>query len=111
MVWHLVLMKPKPDLSTEDRRALLDAFDRACREIPTVRDVHVGKRFTFGAGYEAVMPDTGEYMIAISFDDAAALQTYLRHPAHQELGARWGQSLSSAFVYDYEETTLGNLRN
>lgn len=110
MVWHLVLMKPRPDLPNDDRRALLDAFDRACREIPTVRDVRVGKRFTVGAGYEAGMPDSADYMIAIGFDDAAGLQTYLRHPAHQELGARWGQSLSSGLVYDFEETTLEDLR-
>ena len=110
MVWHVVLMKPRPDLSKDDQRALIDAFDRACRQIPTVREVRVGRRFTFGAGYEAGMPDTGAFMIAISFDDAAGLQTYLRHPAHQELGARWGQSLSSGFVYDFEETTLKDLR-
>lgn len=111
MVWHLVLMKPRPDLSAGDRRGLIDAFDRACREIPTVREVRVGRRFTFGAGYEAGMPDTAEYMIAIAFDDAGGLQAYLRHPVHQELGARWGSSLSSGFVYDFEETTLGDLRN
>jgi hypothetical protein len=110
MVWHLVLMKPRPDLSIEDRRALLDAFDRACREIPTVREVRVGRRFTFGAGYEAVTPDAADYMIAIGFPDRAGLQTYLRHPAHQELGARFGHSLSSAMVYDFEETRLEDLR-
>jgi hypothetical protein len=27
---------------------------------------------------------------------------HLRHPAHEELGARFGQSLSSALVYDFE---------
>ena len=34
--------------------------------------------------------------------DLDGLQTYLRHPAHIELGARFGQSLSSALVYDFE---------
>ena len=110
MVWHLVLMKPRPDLSLEDRRALLDAFDRACRDIPTVRDVRVGSRFTFGAGYEAGAPDAADYLIAIAFDDRDGLQAYLRHPAHQELGERFGRSLSSVMVYDFEETTLEDLR-
>lgn len=102
MVWHLVLMKPKPDLACDDRRALVHAFDRACREIPTVREVRVGRRVTFGAGYEAAMPDAADYVIAIAFDDLAGLQTYLRHPAHAELGERFGQSLSSGVVYDFE---------
>jgi hypothetical protein len=110
MVWHLVLLKPKPDLSAGDRRALLDAFDRARREIPTVRDVRIGRRFRFGAGYESVAPDAADYMIAIAFDDRDGLQTYLRHPAHQELGMRFGQSLSSGMVFDFEETSLEELR-
>jgi hypothetical protein len=110
MVWHLVLMKPRRDLSTDDRRALLDAFDRACREIPTVHEVRVGRRVTSGAGYESGMPDTADYMIAISFDDASGLQAYLQHPVHEELGRRWGESLSSGLVYDFEETTLDILR-
>lgn len=109
MVWHLVLMKPRVDVSTEDRRALIDAFERACREIPTVREVRVGRRVTFGAGYEARMPDTADYIVALAFDDLAGLQTYLRHPAHEELGARFNQSLSSALVYDFEMTGLEGL--
>ncbi|MCC7417055.1 MAG: Dabb family protein [Acidobacteria bacterium] len=103
-------MKPRSGLPIADRRALLEAFDRACRDIPGVRDVRIGRRFTFGAGYEGGMPDTADYMIALAFDDAPALQAYLRHPAHQELGARWSQSLSSALVYDFEETRLEDLR-
>ena len=102
MVSHLVLMKPRADVSPADRRALVDAFDRAIREIPTVRDVRVGRRVTHGAGYEQGMPDTADYLIIIDFDDLAGLQAYLRHPAHEALGVRFGQSLSSALVYDFE---------
>lgn len=94
-------MKPRPDLSTADRQALITAFERAIREIPTVRDVRVGRRIVHGAGYEASAPDMS-YVAVIDFDDLAGLQTYLGHPAHTELGARFGQSLSSGMVYDFE---------
>lgn len=110
MVWHLVLMKPRPDLSGGDRHALVNAFDRACRDIPTIREVRVGRRVTHGAGYETAMPDTAEYVIALAFDDLAGLQTYLGHPAHEELGARFNQSLSAALVYDFEVGGIGELR-
>ena len=110
MVWHLVLMKPRPDLSADERRDLLDAFDRACREIPAVRGVHVGRRVMHGAGYEAGMPDSADYLVSLAFDDLAALQTYLRHPAHEQLGARFNESLSSALVYDFEMTELESLK-
>jgi hypothetical protein len=100
-VSHIVLMKPRSDLSAADRRALVDAFERAIRDIPTVRAVRVGRRVTHGAGYEAAMPDTADYLIVIDFDDLEGLQAYLRHPAHEALGARFNQSLDSALVYDF----------
>ena len=102
MIAHVVLFRPKPELSTDDRRLLVHAFERAVRDIPSVRSVRVGRRVTHGAGYEQSMPDTGEYLIVIDFDDLEGLQTYLRHPVHEELGTRFYQSLSSALIYDYE---------
>jgi hypothetical protein len=102
VIAHVVLMKPRTDLSPDDRRAFLAAFDRALREIPTVRGVRIGRRVRFGAHYESLSPDAGDYMAVIDFDDMAALQAYLQHPAHQELGARFYQALSSAIVCDYE---------
>ena len=102
MVWHLVLMKPKTDLSPADSQALIDAFNRAMREIPTVREVRVGRRVTHGARYEAASPDAADFVVSIGFEDLAGLQAYLRHPAHDELSARFYSSLSSALVYDFE---------
>jgi hypothetical protein len=102
MVSHLVLMKPRPDLSPEERQVLTSVFERAIREIPTVRNVRVGRRIRHGAGYELTAPDTADYLVIIEFDDVGGLREYLRHPEHQELGARFNQSLSSALVYDFE---------
>ena len=102
MISHVVLMKPKPDLTREDRRALVAAFERAVKDIPSVRAVRVGRRVRHGAGYEESALDAGDFFAMIDFDDLAGLQAYLRHPAHQELGALFGQSLSSALVYDFE---------
>ena len=102
MVSHIVLMKPRADLPADGRAALVDAFERAIREIPAVRHVRIGRRVTHGAGYEQTSPDAADYLAVIDFDDLAGLQTYLRHPAHADLGARFGQSLSAAMVYDFE---------
>jgi hypothetical protein len=103
MLSHLVLMKPRPDLSTSDRERLIAAFERAVREIPTVQRVRVGRRITHGAGYEARMPDAADYFVMIDFEDAEGLATYLRHPAHEDLGTRFNDSLAAAFVYDFED--------
>jgi len=102
MVTHVVLMKPRADLSADERRAFVAAFERATREIPSVVAVRVGRRVKHGAAYEAVAPDAADYLAAIDFADLAGLQAYLQHPAHGELGVRFGEALSSAMVYDFE---------
>ena len=109
MIAHVVLFRPKPELSTDDRRSLVDAFERAVRHIPGVRGVRAGRRVSHGAGYEQTMPDTGEYLIVIDFDDVDGLQTYLRHPAHEETAARFNQSLGSALIYDFEVGSVEGL--
>ena len=109
MVSHLVLMKPRADLSPAERLLLIGAFQRAIQEIPTVRKVHVGQRILHGAGYERPATDGADYLVVIDFDDLAGLQTYLRHPAHEALGIRFNQSLSSALVYDFEVGGLESL--
>ena len=110
MIAHVVLFRPKPELSNDDRRSLVGAFERAVRDIPGVRAVRAGRRVTHGAGYEQTMPDTGEYLIVIDFDDVDGLQTYLRHPVHEALGAQFNQSLGSALIYDFEVGGVEDLR-
>lgn len=95
-------MKPRPDLPLAERQGLAAAFARAIRAIPSVRGVRIGRRITFGAGYETRSPDAADFLVIVDFDDLAGLQVYLRHPAHEELGARFNQWLGSAMVYDFE---------
>jgi hypothetical protein len=109
VVTHVVLMKARPDLSPDDREAFIAAFERAARDIAEIRAVRIGRRATFGAGYESTTPDM-DFVAMIDFDDLGALQAYLRHPAHAELGARFGQALSGALVYDFEVGGLEALR-
>ena len=111
MVTHLVLLKPRPDLSPGDRERLVAAFERALAEIPTVRNVHVGERVTHGAAYEARMPDTADFLVMIDFDDADGLAAYLRHPAHETLGTCFSELLAGALVYDFEDVGLDRLRD
>jgi hypothetical protein len=109
MISHVVLMKPRADLSAADRAGFVDAFERAVREIPTVRAVYVSRRIRHGAGYEQTSPDV-DFVALINFEDLEGLQTYLRHPAHQELGVRFGQAMQLAMVYDCEVGELAKLR-
>jgi stress responsive alpha/beta barrel protein len=102
VVIHLVLLKPRPDLSAAERGAFVAAFERAAAQIPSVRGVRFGRRVMHGAGYEAGAPDTADFLALLEFDDLAGLQAYLQHPAHREVGEQFGRSVSSALVYDFE---------
>ncbi len=110
MVSHLVLLKPRPDLTGDGRQRLIAAFERALREIPTIRAVRVGRRRRIGAGYETGMPEL-DYFVEIDFDDVDGLKRYLDHPAHRELGDRFSDSLAGALVFDFEQVGLEALRD
>jgi len=102
MIAHVVLVKPKKGLSRDARHAFVAAFEKAVKEIPTVRRVQFGRRVKIGAGYEGSASDAADYLAWIEFDDVAGLQAYLRHPAHAELGFRFNQAAAAANVYDFE---------
>ncbi len=110
MVSHVVLFTPRPDLSRDDRLALLTAFEHAVRAIPTVRGVRLGRRIKHGAAYERQTPEAAEFLVVIDFDDIPALQLYLEHEAHREIGAHFRQFLASALVYDFDLTDIGDLK-
>ena len=102
MISHLVLLKPRHDLPDEARRVLGAALRKALTEIPSVRGARIGRRVVHGAGYERGMPDSGEFVAILDFDDLAGLQAYLAHPAHVDLGQRFNEAMESALVYDFE---------
>lgn len=103
-------MKPRADLTARDREALIGAFEHAVREIPVVRAVRIGRRVSHGAQYEQTSPDAADFLIQVDFDDLASLQAYLRHPAHEAVGAHFNRLLDSRWVYDFETGDLARLR-
>lgn len=109
MLIHLVLLKPRPDLTTAERQTFVGAFERAMRDIPSVRGVRVGKRVTHGAGYEQAAPDAADFAAMIEFEDLLGLQEYLRHPAHEEVRTLFHTSLAGAMVYDFAMGGLEDL--
>jgi len=100
-VTHLVLFRPHPTLTAEQRQGLADALLHALRDIPSVRRARVGARITHGRGYEALMRTDYPYIAMLEFDDAAGLMAYLAHPAHTALGNRFFESFEEALIYDF----------
>jgi hypothetical protein len=108
MVLHLVLFRPKPNLSPAERSALVASFARAVREIPSVRLSRVGRRITHGRGYEQSMREDYQYAALLEFDDVTGLRAYLEHPAHEELARRFFSAFEDALMYDYEDLEVSD---
>lgn len=102
MIVHLVLFRPRADLTPDQRAALASSFEGALRAIPAIRQVRVGRRVTTGRPYEAMMSADYPYAAIIEFDDVDGLRNYLDHPAHQQLAARFFESFEDALIYDFE---------
>ncbi|MGH9345987.1 MAG: Dabb family protein [Vicinamibacterales bacterium] len=107
MVAHIVLFRPRTELPADERAALVGAFSHALREIPHLRRACVGRRVVHGRPYEQIMTEDFPYAVVLEFDDVDALKSYLQHPAHEELGARFFASFEAALMYDYEMSEDG----
>ena len=109
MIAHVVLFRPRADLSPGDAQALADAFARALEAIPFVRRARAGRRVTIGREYEQLMAVDYQYAAILEFDDLAGLKGYLDHAAHAELGTRLFASIEAGLVYDFELTGADGL--
>ncbi len=110
MLSHVVLLAPRPDLTPAELEAFVSAFERAAREIPSVRAVRVGRRVRHGQMYEAAMTTDFAVFASFEFDDLEGLQAYVNHPAHADLAAHFYGSLAAGLAYDYEMGTVGSVR-
>jgi hypothetical protein len=103
MIAHVVLFKPKHQLTAPERQAVIEDLKAAASGIPTVRKLRVGKRIRHGRpGYEQLMREDFEYVLIIEFDDVEGLTAYLAHPAHAAIGSHFMQASAAALAYDYE---------
>lgn len=102
MIAHIVLLRPREDLSAAETTGFLDVLERSLRDIPCIRRARVGRRVRLGHGYEQLMRADFPFAAVLEFDDLAGLEAYLAHPAHEELGARLFAAAGDVLIYDFE---------
>jgi hypothetical protein len=102
MIAHLILFRPRADVSPSERRAIIDAYAVALREIAVIRRARVGRRVLIGRAYEDIMRTDFPYAAILEFDDLDGLRTYLDHAAHQEMATRLFAAVAETLVYDFE---------
>jgi hypothetical protein len=105
VIAHIVLLKPRPDLTAEQRHEALLTLAHAAANVPEIRSFRFGTRVKHGMpGYEQLMETDFEFALIIEVDDVEALKRYLTAPAHRALGRLFSTATASALAYDYEFT-------
>ena len=102
MIAHIVLFRPRADLSESGRAELVSAFETAMQAIPSIRGARIGTRVLHGRPYEALMTSHYPYAAVLEFDDLAGLKAYLEHPAHERLGSTFFETFEQALMYDFD---------
>jgi uncharacterized protein (DUF1330 family) len=101
VIAHVVLFRPRADLSEAERAAFIAALEHAVTSIPTVARARVGRRLVMGRDYDALAGDTFPFVAILEFEHEADLRSYLEHPAHAALGAQFYTASAAAQVFDF----------
>jgi stress responsive alpha/beta barrel protein len=102
VIAHVVLFKPKADLTDAQRRTFVDALERALLGIPVIKRARVGRRRTLGRTYDAQNLQDFPFLAILEFDGESDLLAYLEHPAHRLLGEQFYVLAASALALDFE---------
>ena len=93
MIYHILLLEPKPETTPEDMEAVLQACKALKGQIPGLLDVQAGpNQHTANFGYT--------YGFVMTFADAEALKAYSPHPAHKAVSPRLRQLCSHLLNFD-----------
>jgi hypothetical protein len=109
VIAHIVLFRPRADVTSSDVEGLIAAIERAHRESRSVRRFRVGKRTLRSAPYAAGIEEF-PYAALVEFDDLRGLEAYLAHPAHADLGRRFWATSEAATAYDFELFDASDVR-
>lgn len=110
MIAHLVLFTPRVSLDSAEREGLVAALEHACRDIPSIRRVRIGRRRVLGQAYDSLSPVEFEFAAILEFDTETDLRAYLDHPAHVELGRRFRSLADVAVAHDFEIVDAAGIR-
>jgi hypothetical protein len=104
LIAHVVLFRLRPDVSLEDRRALIDVWTAALKDMPMIRRARIGRRLMIGRSYESLTRLDFPFAAILEFDDVEALRAYLDHSAHDVLATRLFAAIADTLIYDFEVT-------
>lgn len=96
MLRHVVLFKFKPETSTQNVKAVEDAFRALPGKMDAIKD------FEWGTDVSVENKAQGfTHCFFVSFASEADRDAYLPHPAHKAFGGVVGPHIDQVLVFDY----------
>jgi hypothetical protein len=101
MILHVVLYQPRASATPEDLAALTTSLEVACREIPAIQQVRVGKAGELRVAYDGRSSgQIYEYLALFEFRDELDFRAYLEHPQHRVLGEMFWKVCERTHIMD-----------
>jgi Stress responsive A/B Barrel Domain. len=101
MIAHVVLFRPKRELTAEERQAFVGALEDALTKIDLIKRATIARRIVLGRLYDQGATDF-PFAAILEFATEADLRAYLDHPAHVNLGRQFYLASEQALALDYE---------
>jgi hypothetical protein len=98
VISHIVLFRPRADVTPAEQRAFVVALEEACRRVPTIRRATIGRSLPSDNGHDF------PYTAVMEFDDEAGFTAYLAHPLHVPLATLFRQTCAATMVVNAETT-------
>ena len=83
MIAHVVLFRPKPQLTADERSAFVATLEHALNNIAVIKRSRVGRRITIGRQYDLQNADDYPFAAILEFENEIDLRAYLDHSAHR----------------------------
>jgi Stress responsive A/B Barrel Domain len=93
MIYHVLLLKPKPETTSEELLAALEPFKALKGQIPGLMEVQTGvNQHTAHQGYT--------HGFVMTFESEEALKAYSPHPTHKALSPELRRLCSDLLNFD-----------
>lgn len=103
MIAHIVLFRPKAELTDDDLRLFTQLFRRVCVEVPGIERVRLGP-VVGGGVFGGAKLGSSPYSAAayLEFKDRQALEAYLQNPLHREFAESFWRYSEETVIADSE---------
>jgi hypothetical protein len=102
MILHVVLYRPRPDLSDRDKHAFLQALTEARHTVGSIRHFWVGRALSDSPAYLMSVSSEFPFVAIAAFADRVGLLEYLEHPTHAAVSRLFNGTAEAALIFDFD---------